>query len=32
LGKLTGIAALSLNIDMNASATMKQLFNGPVAD
>lgn len=32
LGKLTGIPALSLNIDMNASATMKQLFNGPVAD
>jgi hypothetical protein len=31
LGKLTGIAALSMNIDMNASATMKQLFNGPVA-
>ncbi|HEY0407651.1 MAG TPA: TadE family protein [Pyrinomonadaceae bacterium] len=32
IGKLTGIPALSLNIDMNASATMKQLFNGPVAD
>lgn len=31
LGKLTGIPALSLNIDMNASATMHQLFNGPVA-
>ena len=31
LGKITGIPALSLNIDMNASATMKQLFNGPVA-
>lgn len=30
LGKLTGISALSLNIDMNANATMKQLFNGPV--
>ena len=30
LGKLTGIPALSLNIDMNANATMKQLFNGPV--
>ncbi|HJU53434.1 MAG TPA: TadE family protein [Pyrinomonadaceae bacterium] len=30
LGKLTGISALSLNIDMNASATMHQLFNGPV--
>lgn len=32
IGKLTGIPALSLNIDMNASATMKQLFNGPVAN
>jgi Flp pilus assembly protein TadG len=31
LGQLTGIPALSLNIDMNASATMHQLFNGPVA-
>jgi hypothetical protein len=31
IGKLTGIPALSLNIDMNASATMHQLFNGPVA-
>jgi Flp pilus assembly protein TadG len=30
LGKVTGIPALSLNIDMNANATMKQLFNGPV--
>jgi hypothetical protein len=30
LGKLTGIPALSLKIDMNASATMKQLFNGPI--
>jgi TadE-like protein len=30
LGKLTGIPALSLKIDMNASATMHQLFNGPV--
>lgn len=30
LGKLTGIKALSLNIDMNATATMKQLFNGPI--
>ncbi len=30
LGKMTGIPALSLNIDMNASATMHQLFNGPV--
>lgn len=31
LGKLTGISALSLKIPMNASATMKQIFNGPVA-
>ncbi|MGB8510789.1 MAG: TadE family protein [Pyrinomonadaceae bacterium] len=31
LGKLTGISALSLNIDMNATVTMKQLFNGPIA-
>lgn len=31
LGRLTGIPSLSLNINMNASATMKQLFNGPVA-
>ena len=30
LGKLTGISALSLNINMNASATMKQIFNGPI--
>lgn len=30
LGAMTGIPALSLNIDMNASATMHQLFNGPV--
>jgi hypothetical protein len=30
LGKLTGISGLSLNIDMNANATMKQVFNGPV--
>ncbi len=30
LGKLTGISALTLNIDMNANVTMKQLFNGPV--
>ena len=30
LGKLTGIKTLSLNIDMNATATMKQLFNGPI--
>lgn len=32
LGKLTGNPAYSLKIDMNASATMHQLFNGPVAD
>jgi hypothetical protein len=31
LGKLTGIKSLSLKINMNASATMKQLFNGPIA-
>jgi hypothetical protein len=31
LGKLTGIKALSLNIPMNATATMKQIFNGPIA-
>jgi hypothetical protein len=31
LGKLTGISALSLNINMNATATMKQIFNGPIA-
>ena len=31
LGKLTGISALSLSIDMNASATMHQLYNGPTA-
>jgi hypothetical protein len=29
LGQLTGITSLSLNINMNASATMHQLFNGP---
>jgi hypothetical protein len=32
LGKLTGNPSLSLNINLNASATMKQLFNGPVID
>lgn len=32
LGKLTGVTSLSMNVDMNASATMHQLFNGPVAD
>lgn len=31
LGKLTGISGLSLNIPMNASATMHQLYNGPTA-
>ena len=31
LGKLTGISALSLNVDMNASATMHQLYVGPTA-
>lgn len=31
LGKLTGIPSLTLNIDMNASATMHQLYNGPTA-
>jgi hypothetical protein len=31
IGKLTGITGLSLNIPMNASATMHQLYNGPTA-
>lgn len=31
LGKLTGIPSLSLNINLNASATMHQLYNGPTA-
>lgn len=31
LGRLTGIQSLSLNIPMNASATMHQLYNGPTA-
>jgi Flp pilus assembly protein TadG len=31
LGKMTGIPSLTLNIDMNASATMHQLYNGPTA-
>jgi hypothetical protein len=31
LGKLTGIPALSLSVDMNANATMHQLYNGPTA-
>lgn len=29
LGKLTGIPALSLKVNINANATMHQLFNGP---
>lgn len=32
LGQLTGIPALNMNVNMNANATMHQLFNGPVAD
>jgi hypothetical protein len=31
LGKLTGIPSLSLSINLNASATMHQLYNGPTA-
>jgi Flp pilus assembly protein TadG len=31
IGALTGVPALSLNIPMNASATMHQLYNGPSA-
>lgn len=31
LGALTGIPSLSLNVPMNASATMHQLYNGPTA-
>jgi hypothetical protein len=31
LGALTGIPALTLNVPMNASATMHQLYNGPTA-
>jgi Flp pilus assembly protein TadG len=31
LGALTGIPSLSLNIPMNATATMHQLYNGPTA-
>ncbi len=31
LGKLTGVTALSLNVPMNASITMHQLYNGPTA-
>ena len=32
LGQLTGVSALSMDVPMNASATMHQLFNGPVSD
>lgn len=31
LGAMTGIPSLTLNIPMNASATMHQLYNGPTA-
>lgn len=31
LGRMTGIPSLTLNIPMNASATMHQLYNGPTA-
>jgi hypothetical protein len=31
LGAITGVPALTLNIPMNASATMHQLYNGPTA-
>jgi hypothetical protein len=31
LGAITGIPSLTLNIPMNASATMHQLYNGPTA-
>lgn len=31
LGALTGVPSLTLNIPMNASATMHQLYNGPTA-
>ncbi len=32
LGQLTGDPSLSMNVNLNASATMHQLFNGPVAN
>lgn len=32
LGKLTGNPSLTLNVNVSPSATMKQLFNGPLAD
>jgi hypothetical protein len=31
LGAITGIPSLTLDIPMNASATMHQLYNGPTA-
>ena len=31
VGKLTGIPALSLSINLNANVTMHQLYNGPTA-
>ena len=31
VGKLVGIPALSLNINLNANVTMHQLYNGPTA-
>jgi hypothetical protein len=31
IGKLVGVPALSLNVNMNASATMHQLYNGPTS-
>lgn len=31
VGKLIGVPALSLNVYMNANATMHQLYNGPTA-
>lgn len=32
MGKLTGVQALSLNVAMQPNVTMRQLFNGPVAN
>lgn len=31
LGQITGIPSLSMSINMNATATMHQLYNGPTA-
>ena len=31
IGKLVGVPALSLNVNMNASSTMHQLYNGPTS-